>query len=189
MHRLFVGLGNPGKKYEGTRHNIGFMVLKELNAKLGWEFKEKKQFHAWIAKGELQEKIIHLLLPTTYMNETGLALRSYMDYVKLEPHDILVVVDDIALPFGELRLKSMGSSGGHNGLKSVEAYLGTQHYARLRMGIGHHGENNLADYVLDNFTSEEQIILPNFVQQGVNVLKQLMNESISHVMKTVNTKL
>ena len=99
-------------------------------------------------------------MPTTYMNESGQAVRRYMDYIKLEPHDLVVVVDDIALPFGDLRLRSRGSAGGHNGLKSIETHLGTQHYARLRMGIGHHGEKDLADFVLDNFSGEEQKMLP-----------------------------
>lgn len=188
MHRLYVGLGNPGKKYTMTRHNIGFMVLKEFGEHLGWEFKEKTQFHAWVTKGELQETTIHLLMPTTYMNESGQAVRRYMDYVKLDPKDLVVVVDDIALPYGELRLKSMGSAGGHNGLKSIEACLGTKHYARLRMGIGHHGPNDMADYVLDNFSSEERKTLPDFVQRGAQVLGQLVNETITHVMNKINTK-
>lgn len=186
--RLFVGLGNPGKKYEATRHNIGFLVLKSLAASLEWEFKEKSPFYAWVARGEYKGQSIHLLMPTTYMNESGLAVRRYMDYVKTEVQDLLVVVDDVALPYGELRLRSMGSSGGQNGLKSVEAHLGTQHYARLRMGIGHPGDHHMADFVLSGFTKEEQMILPQFIQSGANVLKQLVDESITHVMKTVNTK-
>jgi peptidyl-tRNA hydrolase, PTH1 family len=188
MQHLFVGLGNPGKKYERTRHNIGFMVLKELAASLGWDFKEKKPFHAWIAKGEVEGKTIHLLMPATYMNESGIAVCRYMEQTHLEPKDLLVVVDDIALPYGDMRLRSKGSAGGHNGLKSLEAYLGTQQYARLRMGVGHQGPMDLADYVLDNFSLEEQKTLSEYIQRGAQTLKQLMNESITHVMKTVNTK-
>lgn len=186
MHRLFVGLGNPGKKYELTRHNIGFMVLQELALNLGVQFKEKPQVQGWIAKTAWKETTIHLLMPTTYMNESGQAVRRYMDYVKLVPDNLVVIVDDVALPYGHMRLKTEGGAGGHNGLKSIEAYLGTQRYARLRMGIGYHGMGSLADYVLDNFTPEEQKVLPSYVKQAVDVLKQLVNESITEVMKTVN---
>ncbi len=188
MHGLFVGLGNPGRKYEMTRHNIGFMVLKAMGAHLGWAFKEKQQWPAWVAEGKLQGKTIHLLMPATYMNESGVAVRRYMQELNLEPNDLVVVVDDIDLSYGEMRLRSSGSAGGHNGLKSIEACLGTQQYARLRMGIGHHGENDLADYVLDSFAGEERKSLPDYIQRGRQVLMQLVNESLSHVMKTVNTK-
>lgn len=188
MHRLYVGLGNPGKKYTMTRHNIGFMVIKEFGDCLEWSFKEKNQFHAWVTKGEIQGKVVHLLMPTTYMNESGQAVRRYMDYIKLDPQDLVVVVDDIALSYGELRLRSMGSAGGHNGLRSIETCLGTKDYARLRMGIGHHGPNNRADYVLDNFSVEERKALPEFVRRGSEVLKHLVDSSITHVMNKVNIK-
>ncbi|WP_166154195.1 aminoacyl-tRNA hydrolase [Neochlamydia sp. AcF84] len=186
MHRLFVGLGNPGKKYELTRHNIGFMVLQEWALNLGVPFKEKPQLQGWIAKTAWNETTIHLLMPTTYMNGSGQAVRRYMDYVKLVPDNLVVIVDDVALPYGHMRLRTEGGAGGHNGLKSIEAYLGTQRYTRLRMGIGDHGSGSLADYVLDNFTPEEQKVLPTYIKQAVDVLKQLMNESITEVMKTVN---
>lgn len=189
MHCLFVGLGNPGKKYVKTRHNIGFMVLNTIAEELNWVFKEKKYCHAWVAKGEFQKKAIHLLMPSTFMNESGQAVRRYMDEVSLEPHNLMVVVDDTALPYGELRLRSKGSSGGHNGLKSIEACLGTQNYARLRMGIGHQGPRNLADYVLEDFTIDEQKTLPDFVQRGTLAIKLLVDQNITHVMKTVNTKI
>ena len=151
-------------------------------------FKEKQQWPAWVAEGKLQGKTIHLLMPATYMNESGVAVRRYMQELNLEPNDLVVVVDDIDLSYGEMRLRSSGSAGGHNGLKSIEARLGTQQYARLRMGIGHHGENDLADYVLDSFAGEERKSLPDYIQRGRQVLMQLVNESLSHVMKTVNTK-
>jgi PTH1 family peptidyl-tRNA hydrolase len=188
MHRLFVGLGNPGLKYAMTRHNIGFMVIKEWGSSLNWSFKEKTQFNAWVAKGEFQGKIIHLLMPTTYMNNSGQAVRSYMNYMNLVPDDLVVVVDDTAFAYGDLRLRSQGSSGGHNGLKSIEAHIGTKNYARLRMGIGHHGSNDMANYVLDLFSAEERKTLPEFVLKGEKVLKQLVDENITNVMNKVNIK-
>jgi peptidyl-tRNA hydrolase, PTH1 family len=188
MHHFFVGLGNPGLKYAMTRHNIGFMVLKEWGSSLKWDFREKSQFNAWVAKGECQGKTIHLLMPTTYMNNSGQAVRRYMDYANLVPHDLVVVVDDIALPFGELRLRSMGSAGGHNGLKSIEAHLGTRNYARLRMGIGHNGPDDLADYVLDSFDTDEKKALPGFISKGMEALRLLVDDNITQVMNKINTK-
>lgn len=186
MHRLFVGLGNPGNKYLNTRHNIGFMVLQALSKDLGWNFKENKYCQAWVAKGELQDQKVHLLMPLTFMNESGVAVRRYMDDVGIPLQDLLVVVDDIALPLGQFRLRNLGSAGGHNGLKSIEAHLKTKDYARLRMGIGHQGQDNLADYVLDPFTSDEQKVLPEYIQKGTEVIRLLVNRDIAEVMKTVN---
>lgn len=184
---LFAGLGNPGPQYEMTRHNIGYLVVKALASRMGWHFKEETRFNAYVTKGLIKDAAVHLLLPTTYMNASGSAIQRYMDYYKIDPRRLVVVVDDIALPFGQLRLKLMGSAGGHNGLKSVEAHLGTAHYMRLRMGIGHPGEKVLADYVLDPFTKEELKQLVAFVDQGVVALEQLLKEDASRVMNAINT--
>ena len=129
---MIVGLGNPGKKYEMTRHNMGYLVVQVFAHKYGWMFKEEKQLNAKIAKGKVRDAVIHLVLPTTYMNESGRAVRKVMDYYKWDIDDLLVIVDDIALPFGEMRLRKMGSAGGHNGLESVQKHVGTTRYARLR---------------------------------------------------------
>jgi peptidyl-tRNA hydrolase, PTH1 family len=184
---LFVGLGNPGLQYEMTRHNIGFLVIQELVHRLGWSLKDDKRFNARMAKGLSEDQTIHLLLPLTYMNLSGNAVRRYVDYFKIPFSCIVVVTDDIALPFGKLRLRSMGSAGGHNGLKSIEACLGTSHYKRLRMGIGHPGEKMLVNYVLEIFNHVEQQELPTFIDRGVEVLQRLLKESFSHVMTSVNT--
>jgi PTH1 family peptidyl-tRNA hydrolase len=191
---VIVGLGNPGKKYEHTRHNIGFMVVKALAKKLQWKLKEETHFSAYVCKGQVDDAQVHLLLPTTYMNLSGLAVRRYLDYYQLGVEYVIVVSDDIALPFGELRLRSMGSSGGHNGLKSIEAHLATRHYVRLRMGVGTPNdkkisdEETLADYVLGTFSADETDKLVPFVERGVHVLWQLIHESISRVMNEVNAK-
>lgn len=146
---IFVGLGNPGPLYEMTRHNMGFLVVRAFAQRQGWIFKEDKRFKALIVRGFIDGILVHLLLPTTYMNLSGMAVRRYLDFFKLAHDRLVVVTDDIALSFGRLRVKTMGSAGGHNGLKSVEAYLGTSRYIRLKMGIGHPGEKVLSDYVLD----------------------------------------
>ncbi|SPJ31900.1 aminoacyl-tRNA hydrolase [Candidatus Protochlamydia amoebophila] len=184
---LFVGLGNPGLQYELTRHNMGYLVIKSLANKLGWSFKEDKRFNALISKGMVENKSVHLILPLTYMNLSGTAVKRYLDFFKFPMTNLFVVTDDISLSFGKLKLKTMGSAGGHNGLKSVETHLGTSHYNRLKMGIGHPGEKNFASYVLDVFTQEELQVLATFVDRGVEVLLRLIKESVSQVMNAVNT--
>lgn len=183
---IFVGLGNPGQEYEKTRHNLGYLVIKTFADRMGWKFKEEKRLNAFVTKGVVENNTVHLLLPTTYMNLSGIAVRRYLDYLKLESVELVVVMDDIALPFEQLRLKTMGGTGGHKGLKSVEAHLGTSHYMRLRMGIGHPGEKVLADYVLEPFNREELEKLEIFVDRGIEVLKRLLKENPSQVMNTIN---
>lgn len=188
--RVIAGLGNPGKKYALTRHNLGFMVVEELAKKHGMSFKEEKEFSAKVAKGILGDQQIHLLMPTTYMNESGRAIRRCLDFYKATPEELVVVADDVSIPYGEIRLRHMGSAGGHNGLKNTELHLGTQHYPRLRMGIGRPSIEGqpLADYVLGNFTPEELDSLTDFVQRGVNILERLTRENITHVMGDSNTR-
>lgn len=187
-HLVFVGLGNPGVEYSMTRHNIGYLVIQTFAHAFGWTFKDEKSFSAQVAKGKVGDITVHLLLPTTYMNESGRALRSYLDFYKLSHDNMCVVTDDVHLPFGQMRLRRIGSAGGHNGLKSIEAHLRSQHYLRLRMGVGreHQREKTLADYVLDNFTLEESQKLADFLVDGVKVLRRLVSEDVSAVMATVN---
>lgn len=188
---LFVGLGNPGPKYEKTRHNIGFMVIQEIVRELGWPLKEEKRFQALVARGVVEGVNVHLILPMTYMNESGRSVRSYLDFFQLNAQDIVVVTDDVAIGFGEIRLRIKGSSGGHNGLKSVQQHIGTQDYVRLRMGVGAPkwpGEDALANYVLSTFSTEEREELAFFIDRGANTLKRLLTEDITRVMNEVNTK-
>lgn len=189
---VIVGLGNPGKKYSMTRHNLGFLVVEAFAATQGWSFKDEAKHLAMIAKGKVGNHVVHLVLPQTYMNLSGQAVRRYLDYYQLTPSSVRVVTDDIDLNFGELRVRNVGSAGGHNGLKSIQAYLNTQHYVRLRMGIGKQSEQEqsreLADYVLDTFTGEENKQLPSFVERGVAVLNRLITEDVSVVMNAVNKK-
>lgn len=170
-----------------TRHNLGFMVLEAFAGRLGWIFKIDRRFNALVVKGEKESCTIHLLLPLTYMNLSGNAVRRYVDYFKIPLDSALIISDDIALPFGQVRLRSMGSPGGHNGLKSIEASFGTSHYKRLRMGIGHPGEKMLANYVLENFSCSEREELPTLIDHGVEVLLHLLKASFSSVMTNVNT--
>lgn len=189
---VFAGLGNPGKRYAKTRHNLGFMVIEQLASDLSWPLIEDKRFRAKISKARLNDAEVHLLMPQTYMNESGQSIRHYLDYYKLGAEHLVVVLDEIALEFGQLRLRCRGSAGGHNGLKSIIAHLGTQEFARLRMGIGGQPEDkgqSQADYVLSDFNVQEAGLLDAFVKHGASVLKLLTMEPIALVMNKVNTKL
>lgn len=188
-HCVIVGLGNPGKKYALTRHNLGYLVVQAFGEAQGWSFQDKRDFRSYVAKGQIGEINVHLLLPTTYMNESGHALRLYLDYFQQGPEAVCVVVDDIHLAFGEMRVRQAGSSGGHNGLKSIQTHLKTQDYLRLRLGIGRgHEEKPLADHVLDAFTTEEKAKLPQLILRGTEVLKRLVCEDLAAVMNAVNVK-
>lgn len=186
---VFVGLGNPGKKYEMTRHNIGYLVVKSYAQKQGWPLKDEARFEGQASKGALDNAKVHLLLPTTYMNESGRAVRKYLDFYKLSAQQVVVVTDDMDLPFGTMRFKASGSAGTHNGLKSIEKHLGTQRYARLRMGIGDKGVfQDAADYVLGRFSAEEAQTLDAFLESAVNVLQRLPSEETGRIMTDVNKK-
>lgn len=185
-----VGLGNPGKEYVRTRHNLGAMVVEELARELKLTFKADRHLSSFIAKGKSDGREVDLLLPQTYMNESGWAVRRYLDYYKITAGQLLVVCDDTALTFGQLRLRSQGSSGGHNGLKSILMHLGTDEFIRLRMGVGSNGVGQpLAEYVLSNFNGEETAALDEFIKRGAAVLKLLMTEPLTQVMNRINTKL
>lgn len=191
VHSLaIIGLGNPGKKYVHTRHNLGFLVVEEFARQLNQPFKASRLLNSLIAQGKEGNQGIDLLLPHTYMNESGRSVKRYLDYYKMTAAQIIVVCDDTALKFGQLRVRSQGSSGGHNGLKSIEMHLGTQEYIRLKMGVGSSEVGQpLADYVLSNFNSEETAFLDSFIKNGIAALKLLLTEPLTEVMNRVNTKL
>jgi PTH1 family peptidyl-tRNA hydrolase len=174
---VIAGLGNPGKKYEMTRHTFGELLVRAIAAKRGWAFKAENRFQALVARGFIEDQPVFLMIPTTYMNESGRAVRALLDFYKLSAAELVVVCDDIALDFGTMRLRKEGSPGGHNGLKSVELHLGTQNYMRLRMGIGRGmSEQPLVDWVLDPFSSEEITALPPLLEKGAEALKLLVSE-------------
>lgn len=187
---VIVGLGNPGKKYAFTRHNLGALVVEAFALQCGLKWKEEAQFNAAVATGKLDDTKIHLLLPRTYMNESGRAVRRYLDFHKLKADGLIVVCDDVALPLGQMRLRLMGSSGGHNGLKSIQDHLQTKHFMRLRMGIEGEAlqQQPLEAFVLDRFSPIEKELLPEFLERGVATLRQLLTQEIAAVMNVANTK-
>ncbi|MBT1687928.1 aminoacyl-tRNA hydrolase [Dawidia soli] len=165
MKYLIAGLGNPGPEYELTRHNIGFLVLDQLADAHQTDFTigrlaEKAEFRH---KG----KTIHLIKPTTFMNLSGKAIAYWLQELKIPKENLLVIVDDLALPFGSLRMRTQGSSAGHNGLKNIELLLNGQDYSRLRFGIGSDfGKGQQVDFVLSNFAPEEMTQLPEVMKKA-----------------------
>lgn len=187
---VIVGLGNPGREYLLTRHNMGYLIVAKLAEDLGLIFREEKTFKALVTKGKKNQTTVHLLLPTTYMNESGQAVKLYLDYYKIPSGSLCVVCDDVHLAFGQMRLRTIGSDGGHNGLKSIYHRLHSHHYLRLRVGIGRtlHSGQTMADYVLELFTQEECAALPNIVEKGSREIQRLISEDISSVMNTLNVR-
>lgn len=171
---LVVGLGNPGTKYARTRHNLGFMVVEALAHKHNLSFKKGLRIDGKVASGLVGGKKTYLLMPTTYMNLSGTALQRAVHYYKIALDHILVVVDDVYIKFGGMRLRPSGGSGGHNGLKSIAECLSTCDFSRLRIGVGpQEGDLKeqiaLEDYVLAHFSFSEQVELSQVVDKGVSV--------------------
>jgi len=172
---IIVGLGNFGSEYAATRHNLGWMIVEQLARDLGVSFKRESRFEGQLATTEFEGQKLKLVLPMTYMNESGRALVKVLNYYKSSPEDILVVVDDMDLEFGKIRFRAEGSSGGHNGLKSVEMHLASRVYPRLKVGIGRAGE--AVEHVLSRFTSEEDKALPEVIKQAVeHIVRWLRKE-------------
>lgn len=189
MQVVIVGLGNPGREYALTRHNIGFLTVRAFAAKQGLGFKEEKRFFCEVAKGIVDGVKVHLLMPQTYMNDSGKAVRAYLEYYHLSSKNLIVVSDDVDLPCGMLRVRDSGSAGGHNGLKSIEAAIGTPRYVRMRMGVGSKLlQQELADHVLGRFSAQEMEQQPAFIDEGVKVLTLLLREEVPKVMNVVNAK-
>jgi len=187
MKYLIAGLGNIGEQYARTRHNVGFMVVERLAEKLGVQPELNR--YGYTAKAKYRGRSLHLLMPTTYMNLSGKAVRYYLNELKIEPSNLLVVTDDISLPFGRLRLRAKGSDGGHNGLKSINDMLQTQQYPRLRVGVGndfHPGQQ--VDYVLSPFTDEEFEALPPILDKCVQGILSFTTIGIGRTMEVINRK-
>jgi len=168
--RLIVGLGNPGREYETTRHNVGFRWVDELARLQNLGFKNEAKFHGLAARGQLHGQEMLLLKPQTFMNASGRAVGALAQFYKIAPAEILVVHDDLDLPPGVARLKLGGGHGGHNGLKDIIAHLGTRDFWRLRLGIGHPGERaEVVNFVLNDPRKEERALIEQAVQRAFEV--------------------
>lgn len=184
--RLIVGLGNPGAEYEGTRHNIGFVVVKALADRMDVALSASR-FQALEGWGSHRGCPFGLVLPLTYVNRSGNAVKPIMDHRGLSPSELLVVVDDLHLPPGRIRLRPGGGSGGHNGLEHIAQRLGTTDFPRLRIGIGSDfPRGQQADYVLSPFTDEQQPLVDEAVDQACDAALSFVHDGISTAMNRYN---
>lgn len=186
MKFLIVGLGNPGAEYEGTRHNAGFMALDLFAARRGVAFRVDRL--GAVAEASFRGKQLLLLKPSTYMNNSGRAVAYWLTQGKIPVEQLLVMVDDLALPLGSLRLRLQGSDGGHNGLKDIAAQVGTQQYARLRLGIGHEfARGKQVDFVLDPFSAEERPLLDESLAHACDAVEMALSMGFQRAMNQINT--
>lgn len=181
--KLVVGLGNPGRKYKDTKHNIGFMCLDHYANIQKVKFKKDNKFSGeWLKLGNMI-----LLKPHTFMNLSGQSIRQTMDYYNIDLEDVLIIYDDLALPLGKLRLREQGSPGGHNGIKSVVQHIGTQEFKRVRIGIDSNPLIETKDYVLGKFSKEDKKELQSSIEQTTNLIDDFKNgKSFTLIMNTYN---
>jgi PTH1 family peptidyl-tRNA hydrolase len=188
--KLVVGLGNIGPEYAGTRHNIGFMVADELAGRWNAADNWRKADNAWYLEERVPEKII-LIKPTTYMNRSGAAVYDFASFYHLAPQDILVIQDDMDLPVGTLRVRRKGTSGGHNGLKSIEQALGSQEYPRIKVGIGHpvHEEKAVISHVLHRFEGKDKETIDLLIKKAADAVEDWMKgASINELSQHYNIR-
>ena len=187
MKYLITGLGNIGPEYAGTRHNIGFRVVNKLVEDAGVRFTEER--YGAIARFRVKNCELVVLKPNTFMNLSGNAVRYWLQKENIPVENLLVVVDDLALPFGTLRLKPQGSDAGHNGLKNIAQMLGTQNYARLRFGIGNDfPRGGQIDYVLGHFPEEQVAAMPPIIDSAIEIVKSFCLAGIQLTMNQYNNK-
>lgn len=185
--KIIFAQGNPGKQYENTRHNVGFFLIDKLADSLNVSFVEKTKFQALIAETTLEGEKVLLVKPTTYYNETGQSARAIVDFYKLDPaSDFLVIHDELALPFGTIRTRLSGRDAGNNGIKSLNAHLGTQH-ARIRIGVFSDMRHNMhdADFVLGHFTAEEKKQLPAVAEYTTKFVHAFVNGTFEPTKVTI----
>jgi peptidyl-tRNA hydrolase, PTH1 family len=177
MFNLIVGLGNPGRQYEDTRHNIGFMALDRLAAASGVAFQSSPKWQCHLAK--LPESGTLLLKPQTFMNLSGRAIRQVLAFHKWSPESMLVIYDDAALPLGRLRFREKGSAGGHNGIKSIIEHLGTDAFPRLKIGIGESHPGNMTGHVLGKFSPDERPLVENTLATALEAVQLARSQGIA----------
>ena len=186
--KLIAGLGNPTKEYDGTRHNIGFMAVDAL-AREYRSTVDTLKHKALIGKGMIEGQKVILAKPVTYMNLSGEAVRAIAEYYKIPPEDIMIIYDDTTLDVGRMRIRKKGSAGGHNGIKSIIAHLGTTEFPRIKIGIGAKREGqDLADYVLGHFTKEDKTLLAPVFEDVKKAAALMVWDDIEEAMNQYNKK-
>ena len=186
---LIVGLGNPGREYEKTRHNVGFAVIDALADKYNISVADRKS-RAFCGKGTIGGQKVLLAKPQTYMNLSGESIRSLADYYKIDVEtELLVIFDDVSLDVGTLRIRKKGSAGGHNGIKNIIANLGTDTFERIKVGVGEKPKGyDLADYVLGHFTKAEQALMEEGYQNAISAVERIVQGEIDAAMNQFNQK-
>lgn len=191
--QLLVGLGNPGDRYSDTRHNVGFMVLDRLSQDAGSSFRQQSRLHAELSEIGSGSQRLRLLKPTTYMNESGRSIRAVLDWFGLDASQLLVLVDDMDLPLGRLRLRANGSAGGHNGLRSTIAHLGSESFARLRIGIGAPSSNpqerreRTVSHVLGRFSEQERPIVDKVLEEVIAGITLIRSQGLERAGNRLNS--
>ncbi len=187
--RLIVGLGNPGREYAATRHNVGFMALDRLAREIGVTV-EKKMFKALVGRGQINSEKVMLAKPQTYMNLSGGAVSALMNWHKLTPKDLVVIYDDLDLPPGKLRIRPDGGSGGHKGMRSIIQALGTENFCRIRVGIGKPQQPGLesVDYVLSRFNGDDMEKVGEAIEQAVEAAFCIVRDGTEKAMNLYNRR-
>ena len=182
--KMIVGLGNPGKEYQNTRHNVGFMVLNYFPGNNSWKEKFNAMYNIQVINGE---KVL-FVKPLTFMNLSGDAVQEFVNYYDIDLDDILIIHDDLDLPFGKYKLKVDSSAGGHNGVKSIINRLGSQDFARLKVGISHDRSIDTKDYVLGNFSKEDKEVFDKMCETFNKIINCFIKDGIARTMNIYNTK-
>ena len=186
--KLIVGLGNPGTKYAGTRHNVGFSVIVGLADKYNIELSEKKH-KAIYGRGMIEGEKVILAMPQTFMNLSGESVRSIADYYKIEPEDIIVAYDDIDLEVGQIRVRRKGSAGGHNGIKNIISHLGTNEFPRVKVGVGAKPQGgDLVNHVLGHFSKEDEKKMDEVLDEAVAAVETIVTQDVDVAMNRFNAK-
>ncbi len=185
---IVVGLGNPGSKYETTRHNAGFLCIEKLEDELGFKAKKLK-FHSLIGDTKIAGKKVLVMKPQTMMNNSGVAVGECAKFYKIPPENIIVIFDDISLEPGKLRIKRKGSAGGHNGIKSIIAHLGSENFPRIKLGVGKkpHPDYDLADWVLSNFPKKDIPLMRDAMDDACGALEHIIKGDIDGAMSRYNS--
>ncbi|MEG1027715.1 MAG: aminoacyl-tRNA hydrolase [Oscillospiraceae bacterium] len=185
---IIVGLGNPESKYDNTRHNAGFIAIDNLAKNCGGVF-NKNKFHAIMCDIIIEGKRCLLVKPLTYMNNSGLSVSEVSNFYKVKPSNIIVIYDDISLKTGLMRIRTKGSAGGHNGIKSIIEDIGSQDFPRIKLGVGQkpHPDYNLADWVLSNFSNDEKIEFLKATENCVTAVKLMINNNVNEAMNKFNS--
>ena len=184
---VIAGLGNPGKKYENTRHNMGFITIDQLAEKHNIKV-DKLKFKALVGEGRIAGQKVMLVKPQTYMNLSGESIREVMNFYKLEPENLIVIYDDIDIEAGTLRIRKFGSAGTHNGMKSVVYQLQSDRFSRIRLGIGSQKKGDLVNFVIGGFSKEEVPVLEEAVNHAVLATECIIEDGIDKAMNQYNTK-